>query len=142
MTTQHCSGVAQAGRATLLLLVVRRMQSTPEVQLAPAQQIQPCLRALCIQTQQGTIGALHGLLHGVALQLHHASRVAAQAQGQVALIGYQQFCGHRWRRCAQVSGKIAETEVGFVTHRRYNRRAAGGDCTGQGFIVERPQVFQ
>src|SRR6185437_4139016 len=47
MAPQHCGSVAQTGCATLLLLVVRRMQATSEVQLTTAKQIQSCLRTLC-----------------------------------------------------------------------------------------------
>ncbi|KAG1250052.1 hypothetical protein G6F65_018881 [Rhizopus arrhizus] len=118
------------------------MQAPAEVQLAATQQVQAGLRALCVQAQQGTVGALHGLLHRVPLQLHHARRGAAQAQRQFALVRYQQFGGHRWRRRAQVGSEVAEAEVGLVAYRRYHRGAAGRNRASQRFIVERPQFLQ
>ena len=53
-----------------------------------------------------------------------------------------QFGGRGWRRRAAIGGKIGERDVGLVPDAGDdgNRTVANG--TGQGFVVECPEVFQ
>ncbi|MNV63390.1 hypothetical protein D3C71_1559810 [compost metagenome] len=128
--------------ATFLLLPPHAGQAPGQLLLATLQQLQACLRTLCVQAQQRAVGALHRLAQPMPLQLHHPRGQASHARLQLAPVGYQQLGGHRRGGRAQVGGEVGQAEVGFVAYRRYHRSGTGGDGPGKLFIVEGPQVFQ
>ena len=53
-----------------------------------------------------------------------------------------EFGGGGWRRGAHVGDEIGDGEIGFVAYAGDHRDFGGGDCAGDDFFVEGPEIFE
>ena len=61
--------------------------------------------------------------------------------GELVLAPHDDLGRGRRRRGAQVGDEIGDGHVGLVADRRDHRHRRGGDGPGDGFFVERPEIF-
>ena len=94
-----------------------------------------------LQATRQPVDLLSLLFHGSPEIAGKRLPIRCQGGHQRRLLrcGHFRCCGRR--RCSPVSGEIGNGEVRFVTDAADDRDGTGADGSGDGFVIERPQIL-